>query len=71
LVPSELTGGDGVADLTFTEKIRQRAFDLWQLDGCLEGCADGYWRMARALVEGESASSALLDPTASDQGASG
>ncbi|MFM0168216.1 DUF2934 domain-containing protein [Paraburkholderia sediminicola] len=38
---------------TVEEKIRARAYELWQLDGALEGCADEYWRTARALVEKE------------------
>jgi hypothetical protein len=40
-------------ELTLPERIRERAFLLWQLDGSLEGCADEYWRVARALVERE------------------
>ncbi len=37
-------------DMTLEEKSRARAYELWQLDGGLEGCADEYWHMARALV---------------------
>ena len=40
-------------EMTLAERIRERAFQLWQLDGSLEGCADEYWRIARALVERE------------------
>jgi hypothetical protein len=40
-------------ELTSAERIRERAFRLWQLDGSLEGFADEYWRMARALAERE------------------
>jgi hypothetical protein len=32
---------------TFEERIRARAYELWQPDGSLEDCADEYWRMAR------------------------
>lgn len=39
-----------MSDMTMEEKIRARAFELWQQDGSLEGCADEYWRLARALV---------------------
>jgi Protein of unknown function (DUF2934) len=46
-------GNDRMSDLTFAEKIRERAYQLWQQDGSLEGCADEYWQMARALVEQE------------------
>jgi hypothetical protein len=30
-----------------------RAYELWQQDGGLEGCADEYWHTARALAEKE------------------
>lgn len=42
-----------MSEMTVEEKICARAFELWQQDGGLEGCADEYWRMARALVEKE------------------
>ncbi|WP_168788112.1 DUF2934 domain-containing protein [Paraburkholderia aromaticivorans] len=45
-----------MSEITLEEKIRARAFELWQKDGGLEGCADEHWRMARALVEKEMAS---------------
>ncbi|WP_168788108.1 DUF2934 domain-containing protein [Paraburkholderia aromaticivorans] len=44
-----------MSDPTIEEKIRARAYELWQRDGCLEGCADEYWHMAPALVEKEMA----------------
>ncbi|WP_341318536.1 DUF2934 domain-containing protein [Paraburkholderia sp. IMGN_8] len=44
-----------MSDMTMEEKIRARAYELWQQDGCLEGCADEYWHKARALVEKEMA----------------
>ena len=34
-------------------RIRVRAYDLWQQDGGMEGCADEYWRQAREMVERE------------------
>lgn len=40
-------------EMTVVERIRARAYELWQQDGGLEGCADEYWHMARALVEKE------------------
>lgn len=43
-------------EMTMAERIRARAYELWQQDGCLEGCADEYWHMARALIEKEIAS---------------
>ncbi|MFM0388828.1 DUF2934 domain-containing protein [Paraburkholderia dipogonis] len=48
---------------TVEEKIRARAYELWQLDGALEGCADEYWRAARALVEKE-----MVAPNAAEPG---
>ena len=44
-----------MSDTTVGEKIRARAYELWQLEGSLEGCADEYWRTARTLVERETA----------------
>jgi hypothetical protein len=35
------------------ERIRGRAYTLWEEDGALEGCADEYWRQAREQIEGE------------------
>jgi hypothetical protein len=35
------------------EKIRVRAYELWEKDGSLEGCADEYWEQARAQIEEE------------------
>ncbi|MFM0030727.1 DUF2934 domain-containing protein [Paraburkholderia madseniana] len=50
-----------MSGMTVEEKIRARAYELWQLDGGLEGCADEYWRMARALVEKEMAGASAAD----------
>ena len=44
-----------MSEITLEEKIRERAFELWQQDGSLEGCADEYWHMARAQIEKEMA----------------
>ncbi len=38
---------------TFEERIRAKAYELWQEDGSMEGCADEYWRRARSIVEAE------------------
>jgi hypothetical protein len=38
---------------TIEQRIRDRAYFLWQEDGSMEGCADEYWRKARSIVEGE------------------
>jgi hypothetical protein len=42
-----------MSDPTLAENIGERAHQLRQLDGSLEGCADEYMRTARALVEEE------------------
>ncbi|MFM0115241.1 DUF2934 domain-containing protein [Paraburkholderia nemoris] len=51
-------------DLSFTERIRERACQLWQQDGSLEGCADEYWQIARTLVEREFGLPVPPDPDA-------
>lgn len=39
--------------VTLEQRIRTKAYELWQEDGGMEGCADEYWRKARDLVEAE------------------
>jgi hypothetical protein len=34
----------------FEERVRQRAYRLWQEEGCPEGQADAHWDKARELV---------------------
>ncbi len=50
-----------LASLTIEERIRLRAYELWLQDGGLEGCADEYWRQARATVEDEVAKENVSD----------
>jgi hypothetical protein len=38
---------------TVEQRIRAKAYSLWQEDGSMEGCADEYWRKARSIVEAE------------------
>jgi Protein of unknown function (DUF2934) len=38
---------------TLEQRIRIRAYELWQQDGSMEGCADEYWQQAREMVERE------------------
>ncbi|AUT75848.1 hypothetical protein C2L64_47050 [Paraburkholderia hospita] len=38
---------------TVEQRIRAKAYSLWQEDGSMEGCADEYWRKARNVVEAE------------------
>ncbi|MFL9959066.1 DUF2934 domain-containing protein [Paraburkholderia nemoris] len=35
------------------EKIRARAYELWEKDGSPEGRADEYWERARAQIDEE------------------
>jgi len=54
-----------MSDMTIDERIRARAYELWQQDGALEGCADEYWHTACSLVEKETANAEAaqkLDP---------
>ncbi|WP_420915876.1 DUF2934 domain-containing protein [Paraburkholderia monticola] len=49
-VPRERSG---MQPETMEQRIRTRAYELWQADGSMEGCADEYWRKARSEVEAE------------------
>jgi len=42
------------------QRIRERAYQLWEADGAPEGKADQYWHRARELIE-EEAKSELKD----------
>jgi hypothetical protein len=42
-----------VKEPTVEERIRIRAYELWQRDGSMEGCADEYCRQAREVIEQE------------------
>lgn len=35
------------------EKIRQRAYELWELDGKREGAEQDYWHQAREQLDAE------------------
>ncbi|MFL9869883.1 DUF2934 domain-containing protein [Paraburkholderia fungorum] len=58
-------------ELSFTGRIRECAYQLWQQDGSLEGCADEYWQIARTLVEREFGLPVPADPPDSDAVAPG
>jgi hypothetical protein len=45
---------------TLDQRIRERAYALWQSDGSPEGRADEFWDLARRQLEAES------DPDAPD-----
>jgi len=38
------------------ERIRQRAYQFWQAEGCPEGLAPTHWERARQSIESESQS---------------
>jgi len=46
------------------ERIRQRAYQLWQEEGCPEGQADKHWERARESIDSESQSARYLQPLA-------
>jgi hypothetical protein len=40
----------------FEERVRERAYALWEMEGKPEGRADEYWHRARELIEDETRS---------------
>jgi hypothetical protein len=40
---------------SFEERVRRRAYELWEEAGRPVGRADDYWRQARAELEGKAA----------------
>ena len=40
----------------YEERIRQRAYSLWEMEGRPEARADEYWHRARELIEDETRS---------------
>ena len=32
------------------QQIRQRAYDIWVLSGCIDGCANGHWLEAERQI---------------------
>jgi hypothetical protein len=42
------------------EKIRQRAYELWELDGRREGAEQEHWRQAREQLESELQPEAMI-----------
>lgn len=47
---------------TFGERVRAKAYALWEADGSMEGCADEYWQKARRIVEEEIAADGSAQP---------
>jgi hypothetical protein len=38
------------------ERIRKRAYEMWEAEGCPDGKADQYWVRAEELIEDENQS---------------
>jgi hypothetical protein len=53
------------------DRIRQRAYRIWQEEGCPEGRADAHWDMASELVAIEDNYASALKPIATEMGPSG
>jgi hypothetical protein len=35
------------------QRIRERAYHMWKMEGCPEGRADQYWLRAKEMIESE------------------
>ncbi|HYH23661.1 MAG TPA: DUF2934 domain-containing protein [Azospirillum sp.] len=55
------------------ERIRRRAHEIWEREGCPEGRGDAHWEQARRELEGEEevAAPAALDAAAAQPPAPG
>ena len=51
--PSEKQLVEHIANAEREQRIRERAYHLWEADGSPEGKADEYWHRARQLVANE------------------
>ena len=40
-----------MSDSDLQQRIRERAYAIWQAEGCPEGRAAAHWELARRLVE--------------------
>jgi Protein of unknown function (DUF2934) len=50
---AEIIPPDPRADAEREERIRKRAYQLWEEDGSPEGRAEEYWHRARQLIDQE------------------
>lgn len=41
------------------ERIRQRAYEIWQTEGAPEGCADRHWQQAQQELAGSEAGGSM------------
>jgi hypothetical protein len=44
------------------QRIRERAYTMWEAEGCPEGCADAHWDKATELVAIEEGLRTTLQP---------
>jgi Protein of unknown function (DUF2934) len=49
----EIVPPDPQSDVEREERIRKRAYQLWEQDGAPEGRAEEYWHRARQLIDQE------------------
>lgn len=63
------------------DRVRERAYSLWEAEGCPDGCADRHWQQAEAelfeaadydeMTEARNASTAELQPAGATSDAPG
>jgi hypothetical protein len=46
------------------QQIRQRAYDIWMLSGCIDGCANDHWLEAERQIMLEQLGAAPVDTRA-------
>ncbi|CAB3725243.1 DUF2934 domain-containing protein [Paraburkholderia rhynchosiae] len=56
---------------TVEDRIRKRAYELWESDGSPEGRADDYWTRAQAQIEAEGEAGDAEPPAPVDQSSKG
>jgi hypothetical protein len=56
---------------TVEDRIRKRAYELWESDGSPEGRPDDYWLRAQAQIEAEGDAGDAEPPAAADQSGKG
>jgi hypothetical protein len=47
------TSPEQIANAQRELRIREKAYELWQMDGSPEGKPDEYWHRARQIIENE------------------
>ncbi|MGY6253645.1 DUF2934 domain-containing protein [Paraburkholderia caledonica] len=56
---------------TVEDRIRKRAYELWESDGSPEGRPDDYWLRAQAQIEAEGDAGDAEPPVAAEQSGKG